>query len=154
MRQILIAFSFLLMGLTGCSTTPNKQAFMPATPSSPNMATVYIYRLSTPPYFLKPDIVINSKTVAELPTKTYTVVHLLAGTYEIKTKWDFSSGAILNRATTLTVAPKTVYYVEVFNEMDFIIYHSSIITKALSEPPSAIQSCSLVSPLVVDIKPQ
>lgn len=146
MSRYLLLFIALL--LTGCASNPRGAAFSPAAATGKDLATVYVYRLHTPPILRKPDIEINGKSVAALPTNSYTVVHLQPGSYDFKTSWGFMDGNMMNTGKRLRLAANTTYYIEVINDAGFIgtvgIYRSALAVQTLTEPPAAIRDCSLV----------
>lgn len=151
-----------LLLLQGCATGPKGPFFAPASPSA-EAATVYVYRLDTPPYLRKPDVKINDVVVGELPTNSYTVVKLKPGNYTVKTNWNGTlslglDGLILNADTALSVAAGKSYYVNLVGRLSVagtaVGYGARIISEELAEPPGAIYLCAFIPPANVGIEPR
>lgn len=153
MRILLL---FAAAWLSGCAANPRGAPFALSAAPDKDQATVYVYRLRTPPILRTPYIEINRQAIASLPINSYTVIHLQPGTYDFRTSWGFMDGTMMNTGKKLALAANTVYYIEIVNDSNYMgtgIYHSALAVQKRTEPPPAIRDCSLVQAKPFDAQP-
>jgi uncharacterized protein DUF2846 len=105
--------ALLLVFAVGCVTGP--EFSNPRQPTGDN-ALVYVFRHSSPPYALKPTMLINGTKAAELASRGYFDTELKPGSYTIKADWSFPSG-VPDAELTLQAAPGQTYYIVVDSTM-------------------------------------
>ena len=72
-------------------------------------ALLYVYRPSSPPYLLRPTIVVNGTEAAKLGSKRYFELSLNPGSYVIKADWFMTSGVPDSEMTLQAEAGQTYY---------------------------------------------
>ena len=73
MKFFIILFSILALAMVGCATGPKFVA--PIQPID-DAALLYVFRPNSPPFLLKPTIVINGVKTADLTNKGYFQIYL------------------------------------------------------------------------------
>lgn len=112
MKHKLTLFFFFLSILL--FSTPSiaktvKKGFVPAPPPPSGYALIYLYRPNTPPYWVRPKVIVDSETLLKLPNKGYSWFYAKAGDHIIKTKWGAMS-SVPQLEFLLKVAPQQTYY--------------------------------------------
>lgn len=91
--QKLLMLLFLVLFATGCTSIPKgAPAYSPAPAASTGDGILYIYRLGAYPTLRTPEILINGKTVINLPEKAYTWVYLSQGKHKVTVDWAWDTG--------------------------------------------------------------
>jgi hypothetical protein len=156
-RLTTAAFFALAVFLTSCASTPRGPQFVQQ-PSQPSSATLYVFRLDTPPYARKPDIRINGTVVAELPTNSYFAVSLQPGKYEIKSDYGLIDNLILSKSTAISVSAGSSYFVEFTGRPGIygtsVTYGAGITAVEASTPPERIRYCTQVRSDAGQVRPQ
>ena len=126
--------------------------------SQTDSALVYVYRLDTPPYKRKPDVLVDETFIAELPTESYTILRLKPGMYTIKTDWGLLDNLILSRSTTLTVAAGKSYYVNFAGKLGIFgtvaTYGAHVLSGEITSIPTELRTCSYVAPRISLLGPK
>ena len=147
MNRLTIAPLALAIFVAGCASTPRGPQFV-AQPTRAEAATLYVFRLDTPPYARKPDIKINGTVVAELPTNSYFAVPLPPGKYEIKSDYGLLDNLMLSKSTAIAVSAGKSYYVEFTGRLGVygtsVTYGAGITAVEAATPPERIRNCTLV----------
>jgi len=154
----LLAFAFLALAalLSGCASAVRGSQFVQQ-PSQTEAATLYVFRLDTPPYARKPDIRINGTIVAELPTNSYFTVSLQPGKYEIKSDYGLLDNLILSKSATITVMAGKAYFVEFTGKLGIygtaVTYGAGITAVESPAAPDGIKNCALVKADAEQVQP-
>ena len=150
----LLAFATLL---SGCASTPRGPQFVQQ-PSPTEAATLYVFRLSTPPYARKPDIRINGIVVAELPTNSYFTVSVPPGKYEIKSDYGLLDNLFLSKSTIVNAMAGKSYFVEFTGKLGIygtaVSYGAGIVAGESPVAPDGIKNCTLVKADAAQVQPQ
>jgi hypothetical protein len=156
-RLLAITFIVLATFLSGCASTARGPQFVQQQSQS-EAATLYVFRLQTPPYARKPDIRINGTVVAELPTDSYFAVSLRPGKYEIRSDYGLLDNLILGKSTTITAESGKSYFVEFTGKLGIygtVVSYGAGITAAESPAaPEGIKNCALVKADAQQVQPQ
>lgn len=156
-RRIPFAFFVLAALLSGCASKVRGPQFLQQ-PIQIEAATLYVFRLDTPPYARKPDIRINGAVVAELPTNSYFVVSLRPGKYDIKSDYGVLDNLILSKSATITVVAGKAYFVEFTRKLGIhgtaVTYGAGITATESQAVPAGVVNCALVKANAEQVQPQ
>lgn len=156
-RLLSIKFLALTMLITGCTSTPRGPQFVEQM-SAPEAATLYVFRLQTPPYKRSPDVLINGIVVAELPTNSYFTVAIQPGKYEIKSDYGLLDNLVLSKSITIIAAAGKSYFVEFIGKPGLIgaavLYGAGINAVESNVAPAGIKNCTRVEAGVQNVQPQ
>ncbi|MCZ2496155.1 DUF2846 domain-containing protein [Xylophilus sp. Kf1] len=156
-RLPLIKLLALTTLMTGCASAPRGPQFIQQM-SAPEVATLYVFRLQTPPYQRVPDVLINRKVVAELPTNSYFKVALQPGQYEIKSDYGLMDNLILSKSIMIIAAAGKSYFVEFTGKPGLIggvvLYGAGINATESDVAPAGIINCTRVEANVQNVQPQ
>ena len=122
-------FSFLISLFaafiaSGCATGA-KFTSPKTTPA--DTALVYVFRPSNPPLALKPKIVVNGTTAANLTNKGYFDLELQPGSYTVKADWSWGSG-VPDSEVAIKAEGGHTYYVMIDSSMHTSGYVASAVT--------------------------
>ncbi|MDB5842872.1 MAG: hypothetical protein JWP79_182 [Polaromonas sp.] len=155
-RLLVFAFLALATLLSGCASAVHGSQFVQQ-PIQTEAATLYVFRLDTPPYARKPDIRINGTVVAELPTNSYFTVSLRPGKYQIKSDYGLLDNLILSKSTTIDVVAGKAYFVEFTGKLGMygtaVTYGAGITAGESLSAPDSIKYCSFVKADAEQVQP-
>lgn len=110
--------------LAGCAVAPeNAPRFTPAPVAPDGYATVYIYRLSAPPYTRDIKLSIAGKPVLNAPEEAYTWLFVRSGTHTLFAEWptDFLAPKKWpDASTTYNFEPGKAYYFRVAGDIEAV----------------------------------
>lgn len=157
-RLLAFVFAFLTLGalLSGCASAVRGSQFVQQ-PSKTKAATLYVFRLDTPPHRRRLDIRINGTVVAELPTNSYFTVSLRPGEYKIKSDYGSLDDLILSKDTTINVVAEKAYFVEFVGKLGIyetvVTFGAGITAVESASAPDSIKNCTLVNSDAEQVQP-
>jgi hypothetical protein len=104
----------LVLVMSGCATGAR---FTNPKGCPSDTALLYVFRPSSPPYLLKPTIVVNGTKAAKLTNKGYFDLELKPGSYVIKADWSWNS-SVPDREVLLQAEKGQTYYLVVGADMN------------------------------------
>ena len=107
-QAIRLGLVSLSLGVLVCGCATGSKFTEQDTPRAGD-ALLYVFRPSSPPYLLKPKIVVNGTEAAKLGSKCYLELGLRPGSYLIEADWFKSSGVPDSQMTLRAEAGQTYY---------------------------------------------
>lgn len=113
MKFSLFMFVLVAQGCASVQTGPN---FVNASEPGAGISLVYVYRPSSPPFLLSPEMKLDDIPITDLPSSSYFHVSVTPGEHLVTSDWHGVSG-VADGEIRHTFEPDTVYYVRVANTM-------------------------------------
>ena len=105
----------ILVVLSICSCASGHKFVSPLPPLS-DAAILYVFRPNSPPYALRPTILINGVKIAELTNMGYFNINLKPGKYSVEADWS-SLSSVQDKKITFDAEKGHTYYISVAAEV-------------------------------------
>ncbi|WP_396432729.1 DUF2846 domain-containing protein [Limnohabitans sp.] len=110
--------------ITGCATAPADAPKFSAAPAAPEgFATVYVFRLSAPPFSREIKLSIAGKPLFAATEQAYTWAYVRAGTHTVYAEWPtelFGSKQWPDASTTLALEAGKSYFVRALGDVGIV----------------------------------